>query len=461
MGAVSKGVKGLGSGPLGGMLGTAGGMAGTGIAGPRGADIQAGTNVGDVQGAQAGTANSLASQQALLQALQSQNGLGQQNAVAQQQQGLANQLQSANGLGTQAAGLQGLQGVAGMQQDIAQGRGPNPAQAMLNQQTGQNVANQSAMMAGQRGAGGNPALMARQAAQQGAATQQQAVGQGATMQANQQMNALSGLSSTNQAIAGLGGQQLAAQQAQQQNMANQANNVANQQIAGTSANTQGNLANQNQMQGALAGINSGIVSSQNNINAANAGIAGTELQGQQKFVGGAAKALPVIGGFFAGGGAVPKMAEGGAMGDGPTSSFGQFLSGQSAGAVQVQDSPDNAAMMQSKPSLLGEKGDAKPSAPAAAPAGGEALAGPDALSGLGSMAMMAARGGLAERGGHVAAQNPAQKAVKAGNSYDNDKVPAKLSEGEIVLPRTVTMSDDPVRDSADFVRKVLAKRRTK
>ncbi len=69
-----------------------------------------------------------------------------------------------------------------------------------------------------------------------------------------------------------------------------------------------------------------------------------------------------------------------------------------------------------------------------------------------------AGGGLANKGGHVKPKNPAQKAVKKGDSYDNDKIPAKLSAGENVLPRSVTMGQDPVKASADFVAKVLAKR---
>jgi hypothetical protein len=70
-----------------------------------------------------------------------------------------------------------------------------------------------------------------------------------------------------------------------------------------------------------------------------------------------------------------------------------------------------------------------------------------------------ARGGLAKDGGHVAAKNPNQKAKKPGNSYDNDKIPAMLSEGEVVVPRSVMQSQDPVRGAADFVQKVLSKRK--
>jgi hypothetical protein len=66
---------------------------------------------------------------------------------------------------------------------------------MLSQATGANTANQAALMAGQRGSGANAGLMARQAAQQGAANQQNSAGQAATMQANQSLNALNSMGS--------------------------------------------------------------------------------------------------------------------------------------------------------------------------------------------------------------------------------------------------------------------------
>lgn len=49
------------------------------------------------------------------------------------------------------------------------------------------------------------------------------------------------------------------------------------------------------------------------------------------------------------------------------------------------------------------------------------------------------------------------KAEVAGNSYKNDTVSAKLSPGEVVIPRSVMNSDDPVAASAKFVQAVLAK----
>lgn len=464
-----------GKGPLSGMIGQGGGFAGTGVDAPQMANIQQGTSLGDVQGAQGNVNNALNGQRGLLDALQRQGGLDQQRTAMQQQTNLNNQLNSANGIGTQQSAIHGLQGAAGMYQNIAEGRGPNPAQAALNQATGQNVANQAALMAGQRGAGANAGLMARQVAQQGAATQQQAVGQGATMQAQQQVNALAGLTGANQAIGGLGTSQLAAQQAQQQAMANQANVVAGQQIAGVNTGLQANLANQQQMQNALQGINASNVAAQGNVNSANAALAGGVLAGQQALIGGGMNGLGAA--FAAEGGEIHKMADGGLtpatpappaaaapvvqdpavvapvaqpapiQDPGPASSFGKFLSGWSA------DSPSavNNGFEDMGGSASGTKALNKGASSMSSGIAGK----------LKSGEAMAAEGGLAKAGGHVKAKAPAQKAVKGGDSYANDKIDAKLSEGEIVLPRSVTMSKDPVAASAEFVRKVVAKRKAK
>ncbi len=62
-------------------------------------------------------------------------------------------------------------------------------------------------------------------------------------------------------------------------------------------------------------------------------------------------------------------------------------------------------------------------------------------------------------GGSVKAGSEKEKATVKGDSYANDKIKAVLSEGEVVLPRSVMNSKDPVRSSADFVRKVMAKRK--
>lgn len=77
--------------------------------------------------------------------------------------------------------------LAGQLQQQANGQGANPAQAMLNQATNQNVAQGAGMLASQRGI--TTAQTGREAAQQTANANQQAAGQGAVMRANQQLNA--------------------------------------------------------------------------------------------------------------------------------------------------------------------------------------------------------------------------------------------------------------------------------
>lgn len=431
-------VNGASNNPIPGMansIGANGGVLGLPGGSPQQANVQQGTTVGDVQGAQQQAGNSLQSQQALLQALQGQNGLGAQS-------NLQNQLQAANGVGTQNQAIQGLQGAAGQYQNIANGTGPNPAQAMLNQATGQNVTNQAALMAGQRGAGANVGLMARQASQQGANTQQQAAGQAATMQANQQIAGLQGLVGAQQAVGNLGSSQVGAQQTG-------ANTIAGQQIAGTQANTQANLAQEQQMQNSLQGINSSNVASQASVNAGNVGLAQANQQAKAGIVGGAMNSIGSI--LSAGGGMVPHMAEGGPApsANGATSSYGQFLNGWTSNQ-QNNDTPMNFA-----PTPPSDPYDAKGG-------GGGGSGGGSGLGAIAGIAALAAsKGGVANTGGPVKAKAPDQKAVKSGNSYANDKIDARLSEGEIVLPRSVTMSGDPANNAAKFVAQVLAKKRAK
>ena len=484
------------------------------------------------QNAAVSAQNSAMGQQGNLNtSLAAANGVGAQQQALSQQGALNNAL--SGGVGVQNSAISGLQGVAGQQaglaqqyQNIASGQGPNPAMAQLNQTTGQNVANQAALMAGQRGAGANVGLMARQAAQQGAATQQQAVGQGATMEAQQRLNALSGLSSqqqaqaqTQQAIGGLGttqagmqqsgiGQQanigagltqqqqagvsqqaaqaqaqIAQQQAQQAAAAQQANTMAANQIGVTQQASQNALGNAAQQQAALGNMNTAQTSSQNSVNAANTGLAQTNMQGNQAMIGGLLNAAGGGGSMLGGkahGGYIMK-AEGGEMSDqasdympqpeappnpaiqttpapqpiaaaptpapqtGPASSFGQFL--QNVAKPMESDTPGqesaNSKQMGYGSQAL-EKG-----VSSAASMGTKMFTG------------MLSQGGLAKGGGNVNAHKTSQKANRSGDSEANDKIPSMLSEGEIVIPRSVAMSKDPVRSSADFVAKVIAQRRAK
>jgi len=94
--------------------------------------------------------------------------------------------------------------------------------------------------------------------------------------------------------------------------------------------------------------------------------------------------------------------------------------------------------------------------------GGEVQSSPvGPQSRLGQYFMGMAEGGPVHdytSGGGVQAAAPQQKAVKSGDSYANDKVPAMLSEGEVVIPRSVMQGKNPERGAAEFVRAVMAKR---
>jgi hypothetical protein len=190
-----------------------------------------------------------------------------------------NALTDANGVGNQSD-------VYNKFGQIAAGQGPNPALAQLNQTTGQNVANQAALMAGQRGAASNVGLLVREAAEQGAATQQQAVGQGATLASQQELNALG-------QQAGIAGQQVGEAQ-------------TGQQLAATTATNQ-----QGQLLGAQGAYNSALTGGQASVNSANTPInVGTQgetyglLNGALSGAGaqavkGSAPATPTPGAFVA------------------------------------------------------------------------------------------------------------------------------------------------------------------
>lgn len=204
-------------------------------------------------------------QQALIQALQQQGGIGNQSSVFGQQQQLANALQAQT-----------------------QGAGPNPAQAALAQNTANNTANQAALMGGQRGASQNVGLIARQAGQQGAANQQAAVGQAATMQAQQQLAAQQQLQQQQQMLAGLATQQVGQQTGAVGNLGNLA------------------LQQQQNVLGAYSNLNNANIGNVQQQNTANAGIAGINAKAGNEMIAGAVNSA----GAAAGKPPVP-MAEGG------------------------------------------------------------------------------------------------------------------------------------------------------
>jgi hypothetical protein len=426
------------------------------------ANILQPVNTSQTQNAYDQTQGGMAQQQAFLNALGGQGGIQNQSSVFNQQQGLANML------GAQAMGY-----------------GPNPAMAQLAQTTGQNTANQAALMAGQRGSGANAGLLARQAGQQGAGIQQNAVGQAAVMRAQQQLAAQQAL------------------QGQQANMANLAGTQVSQQ-ANTLQNYNTTAQQQQQaLLNALANYNNTNVTMQSNVNNANAGLANTNAQGQQAMFGGALKgASSFLNMGMAHGGEVQHF-DGGGMAepqltmpsqsmqphfefDKPLSFAGNYLSGNQVTAQPVQTTAAPAAQapapaqagtpgsgagagaeaLYSGTSSLGSALGEMPGklikmgmsafggggGGGAAPGGGDSGGGGSPMSGMSSMLpllMMAA-----SAGGHVPG-----KAKVGGDDLKNDTVPAMLSPGEVVIPRSVMSSKDPVGNAAKFVQAVLSKKR--
>lgn len=381
----------------------------------------------DLSGANQQLAGTTQQQQQLNQAYAAQNGLANQSNVFNQQQGLSNQLQG-----------------------VANGTGPNPAAAMLAQQTGANVANQAALMAGQRGAGANTGLIARQAGQQGAATQQQAIGQGATMQAQQSLGALG---------------QLGQQQA---NMANLATQQVGQQQAGLAQSNQNALQNQ-----ALQG---NLLTEQNRVNA---GTANSNAQQSGKVAGG------ILGGVgaalgLAEGGMVPQAMAGarGAYADGgevsPKSSFGQRLGaglkvfGNDIAGIET---PTTAAPTAKTPTLqkAAQASDYKFNLPqTAAPSLGVNTQFPTPQFAQGGRVPAMVSPGekylppsevkkVAEgkKSAIDAGEKIPGKAKVKGDSLKNDIVPKTLEAGGIVIPKSIMESKHPHWEAHKFVSAIM------
>lgn len=255
----------------------------------------------------------------------------------------------------------------------ANGTGPNPALNQLNQTTNQNIQQTAGQIASQKGI--SPGLAARLIAMNGANQNQNAAGQAATMNAQQQLGAESNLGST-----------LNAQRTGDITQATDNKNLQNQYI-GTLENAQ---SNQN--------------------NAINDGTLGAERINADTAAANAKAAGSVGGGLL-----------------------------QGLGSVGA--------------SLLKK---AAPLALAGATGGGSLLAG-------GAMDAISNSGGGGGDGLLTAAHGavvPGHAPVK-GDSPKNDTVPARLSPGEIVLPRSVTQSPEAAEKAKLFVEQISGKKSDK
>lgn len=326
-------------------------------------------------------------------------------AGLQQQKDFLMALQAQNGIANQSSVFNQLQGVAN-------GTGPNPAQAMLANATGANVANQNALAAGQRGAGQNVGMIQRQAAQQGAGIQQNAAGQAAALQAQQSLGA----------IGQMGG-------------------VAQQQV-GNQANVQ-NALNQNTLQ-----AQNQILNSINNQNGAQTGLAKQQMIQDANTIsgltGGIGTALGTIGG---GGGGTTDFGTGdnssGQVVDKGIAAIG-FATG---GPVMAQPSGPKSnigrAMMLQVPMANGGQ------VPALVSPGENYLTPKDVSQ------VKAGANPLA-----VGEKIPGKPKIK-GDSYQNDTVHKDLQEGGIIIPNSIMQSKDAKKKAAEFVAAVLKKQSLK
>lgn len=366
--------------------------------------------------------NALVQQQALLSAIQAQGGLQNQSSVYGQQQDLANQLQTASN-----------------------GGGPNPALAQLAQTTGANTANQAALMAGQRGAGSNTGLIARQAAQQGAANQQNAVGQAASLAAQQQIAARGQL------------------QQQQGMLGNLATQQAGQQIGQTNAQTAAQQQQQQMLLNQINAQNSANVGMQSNMNNVNASIAQGNQQSQNQLfsnlTGAGGQGLMML----ASGGQVPKLG-GHSPISGPNNPklHEAYKSYADGGSVTSSSQPSSKVGMILKGFMPQQQ--SSPSLGAglinAIGKGANALFGPSASNPTTEAVMPNfATGGAIHGESYARSMTPVPgKASVKGDSLQNDTVDAKLSPGEIIIPRTVAQAKDAPEKAKAFVAAIMAKK---
>lgn len=336
----------------------------------------------------------------------------------------------------------------------AQGKGPSVARTQLAQTTGENIAAQQALMAGQRGASSNVGALARQAGLVGARTQQQAAGQAATLRAQEQLAA-------QQQLAGITGQQLG-------------------QIAG---------AQQLGLQG-VGAAQQNILDAIARRNATQAAIAAGNQQFQSQLIGG------LIGGAST---ALGGMAEGGEVSaqdddeenDSFYSSFSRAMSPSKEAMTPVARGGQQMGQAIGKKIsglLSGKKVSGQPSGGYAGANLGVKTQMPQMINPMAtSGAISAFKPGLAKGGKVPAMVSPGEKylpphevkkvaqgkspmaagktipgkAKVEGDSYANDTVPATLEEGGIVIPRSVVQSENPEERARKFVAAVLARKQQK
>lgn len=335
------------------------------------------------------------------------------------------------------------------------GKGPSVAQRQLAEATGQNVAQQASLMAGQRGASANVGLAGRNIGMAGTRAQQQAAGQAATLRAQEQLGAQG-------ALMGLAGGQLGQLQSAQQ--------LGIQGVGSAQQNILNAIAQRNAVQSAIA-------------------------QGNQQFQSG------LIGGLLGSAGtALGGMAEGGEVKAEPEEdedSFGKSFAKNMSSPQQVQN-PNYAAGMQAGKGtgsvlqslmkktapVTGQTKGGYSGANLGVPTQMPQMINPVASSqAIGQLKMPFEKGGKVPamvspgerylppqevekvkkgvKEAHKAGKVIPGQAKVQGDSLQNDTVPATLEEGGIVIPRSVMQSKNPAEKAREFVAAVMAKQSLK
>lgn len=378
-----------------------------------------------------------------------------QQLYQQQQQRLQQQQAFTQALMAQSPqAIAAQQQILGQLQQQAQGAGPSVAQGQLAEATRQNVGRTAAMMAGQRGAGANVGLMARQAAMAGSGAQQQAAGQAATLRAQEQLAA-------QQTAAALAGQQIGQIGGAQQ--------IGIQAVGGAQQNILDQIARQNQINAQIAAGNQAF---------------------QSKLTGGVLGSLAQAPFMAAEGGEVPSEDDSHRYWKDVAKNFAESMrSEDSTGAFKAGQQIGNALgkgiqKLIGTPEAEGQT--------AGGYSGANLGVNPQMPSPVNPLATSQSIGAYRlpfKEGGKVPAmvspgekylsptevkkvKNGEKEPIKAGqmipgkakvpgNSYANDTIPKTLEEGGIVIPRSVMQSKNPSENARKFVDAILAKQSLK
>jgi pyruvate/2-oxoglutarate dehydrogenase complex dihydrolipoamide acyltransferase (E2) component len=381
---------------------------------------------------------------------------GQSNQVNGWQNNLGGDLQNRMGQNIDF----GSQGSMGQQQGLinqilaqGQGQGPNPAMDQLRMTTDQNAMQGNALIASQRGV--DPGLAARLASQNVAGANQQAAGQAALQSAQQQLGAQQ-----------LGGQLLGQQIGQQTNqaglnaqnqqqyaslLANQLAQQRGQDIQQATAQGQAGLGLLAQRQGAQQNYQNLTNNAYNNMNNINAGVAAQNAQTSGAYGQGAMNGLS-------------SAVQSGAMmlsHGGEVNPFvghvAQKLAGGGTAQAYLGFQNENPMMNFMAPTIdaktignsLSMNGDLKNKIMSAFSSQGGAMGDFGGASSLGSSLGGAGAVAMVSEGGKIQG-----KAKVDADSPKNDNVPALLSPGEVVIPRSALESAE---DAHAFLDRIIKK----